>query len=119
MPIEAYPEDAKAQFDYLVGKAEGYVMRGYVGHRAFRIWRNRALAWLKGNAPTSQLQDTLVTIPTEYSACLESTFKRPGNCSIPARIFKFPSSKAAKYQKSIHSSWPRRCVEKHCSTPRI
>ncbi len=64
MPPAAYPEEPKAQFDYLVRHAERYILENRVGGRAFRIWRKRALDWLKQNAPTSQLQDALVTTPT-------------------------------------------------------
>ena len=63
MSIEAYPTDVKEQFVFLVGQAERYIKQDDVGPRAFRVWRNRALDWLKQNAPNSELADALVVVP--------------------------------------------------------
>ncbi len=61
--MKAYPADAKEQFAFLVGQAERYIKQDNVGPRAFRVWRNRALDWLKQNAPNSSLPDALVVVP--------------------------------------------------------
>jgi hypothetical protein len=63
MPPEAYPKDVKEQFAFLVGQAERYIKQDDVGPIAFRVWRNRALDWLKQNAPTSGLPDALLVVP--------------------------------------------------------
>src|ERR1039458_891919 len=62
MSVEAYPADAKEQFVFLVGQAERYIKQDNVGPRAFRVWRNRALDWLKQNAPNSGLPDALMVV---------------------------------------------------------
>jgi CAP12/Pycsar effector protein, TIR domain len=62
MSLQAYPTDVKEQFAFLVGQAERYIKQDDVGPRAFRVWRNRALDWLKQNAPTSGLPDALVVV---------------------------------------------------------
>jgi predicted nucleotide-binding protein len=63
MPLAAYPDDPKKQFEFLVHQAERYVKQGRASPIAFKTWRNRALDWLKQNAPSSDLPDTLVVIP--------------------------------------------------------
>jgi hypothetical protein len=63
MSREAFPSGAKEQFAFLVNQAERYVKQANVGPVAFRVWRNRALDWLKQNAPTSELPEALVVVP--------------------------------------------------------
>jgi|ERR1035437_654351 hypothetical protein len=58
-----YPKDAKEQYEFLVAQAESYLRRRHVVPRSLQQWRNRALDWLKSNAPNSSLSDALVIVP--------------------------------------------------------
>jgi hypothetical protein len=58
-----YPKEPKERFDFLVHQAESYLRRSKVAPRSLMQWRNRALDWLKENAPNSGLSDALVVAP--------------------------------------------------------
>lgn len=58
-----FPDDPKAQYEFLVEQGDHYVRRRNVAQKSLRQWRNRALDWLKRNAPNSDLSDALVVVP--------------------------------------------------------
>lgn len=62
MPLQ-FPQDAKEQYDFLVGQAQRYIRRRNVALTSLRQWRNRALDWLKDNTPNADLSDALVIVP--------------------------------------------------------
>jgi predicted nucleotide-binding protein len=62
MPLQ-FPTDPKEQYEFLVEQAERYIRRRKVAATSLRQWRNRALDWLKNNAPNSDLSDALVIVP--------------------------------------------------------
>ena len=58
-----YPKEPKEQYQFLVSQAESYLRRKSVAQRSRQQWRNRAVDWLKLNAPNSNLSDTLMIVP--------------------------------------------------------
>jgi hypothetical protein len=57
------PSTPKEQYEFLVTQAEQYLRHRNVGSGSLRLWRNRALDWLKHNAPNSDLSDGLLIVP--------------------------------------------------------
>ena len=60
--LKPYPTDPKELYEFLVEQA-GSFSRQKVTQRSLMQWRNRALDWLKQNAPNSNLSDALVVVP--------------------------------------------------------
>src|SRR3954470_22991153 len=56
------PPDPKEQFDFLVAQGESYIGR-QLSDVTYKLWRKRAMDWLKVNAPNSELPDALVVVP--------------------------------------------------------
>ncbi|MCU0795517.1 MAG: nucleotide-binding protein [Akkermansiaceae bacterium] len=61
---EGYPNEPKAQYEYLVEQGERYLNRTKrLAESTTRQWWKRANAWLKDNTPNSDLPDSLLVIP--------------------------------------------------------
>lgn len=58
-----YPEDPKDQFEWLLNQAERYIRARKVSDRSLKLWRNRAVDWLKQNSPQTSLARELLTVP--------------------------------------------------------
>src|SRR5437879_5951705 len=58
-----YPEDPKDQFEWLLDQAERHIRSRKVSDRSLKLWRNRAVDWLKQNSPKTSLARELLTIP--------------------------------------------------------
>jgi hypothetical protein len=54
-----YPIEPKKRYEFLVRRAETYTRRD-ASKRSLRLWRGRAVDWLKHNAPNSDLADALL-----------------------------------------------------------
>src|SRR2546427_9010987 len=59
------PRESKELYNFLVDQAERYIRRRPVSVLSLRLWRNRALDWLKRNAPNSDLADALLVVPVK------------------------------------------------------
>jgi predicted nucleotide-binding protein len=59
----AYPKNPREQFELLTHQAEGYIRRGKMSDQSFKRWRNRAVDWLKQNAPQTSLARELLVVP--------------------------------------------------------
>lgn len=62
-----YPETPHDQFEWLVNQAERHIRARQVSERTLRIWRNRAVDWLKQNSPKTYLARELLTVPIHNS----------------------------------------------------
>lgn len=58
-----YPEDPKDQFEWLVNQAERHIRARQVSDRTLKLWRNRAVDWLKQNSSKTFLARELLTVP--------------------------------------------------------
>ena len=60
----SYPTEPKEQFEFLVNQAERYLNRNKdLAESTSRQWWRRAVAWLKDQAPNSELPDSLLVVP--------------------------------------------------------
>lgn len=60
---ERYPDNPKEQYSYLVERAERYARKPRISQVTLRSWQNRAVDWLKDNAPNTGLASDLVVVP--------------------------------------------------------
>jgi predicted nucleotide-binding protein len=59
----AYPDRPKDQYEWLINQAERYIRARKVSDRSLKLWRNRAVDWLKQNSPKTSLARELLTVP--------------------------------------------------------
>lgn len=58
-----YPDNPRDQFDWLLNQAERHIRARQVSDRSLKLWRNRAVDWLKQNSPKTSLARELLTVP--------------------------------------------------------
>jgi predicted nucleotide-binding protein len=59
----AYPDKPKDQYEWLINQAERYIRARKVSDRSLKLWRNRAVDWLKQNSPKTYLARELLIVP--------------------------------------------------------
>jgi predicted nucleotide-binding protein len=58
-----YPDNPTDQFEWLLNQAERHIRARQVSDRTLKLWRNRAVDWLKQNSPKTYLARELLTVP--------------------------------------------------------
>ena len=58
-----YPDSPNDQFEWLLNQAERNIRARQVSDRTLKLWRNRAVDWLKQNSPRTDLARELLTVP--------------------------------------------------------
>jgi predicted nucleotide-binding protein len=62
-----YPDSPQDQFEWLINQAERHIMARQVSDRTLKLWRKRAVDWLKQNSPKTYLARELLTVPLHSS----------------------------------------------------